>query len=257
MAAKVVVVEAAAGYGKTVLGAELADAWRSVAIEVVLHEGGVSAQLFAARLRAAVSYAGFREAAGTMPAAGEDAAGALDALVDALAAERCAFLVDDAHHSDRQAGLLIERLAERLRAEQHLVVLARRLPPGTARLRRADYVQLTAADLALRPDETLQLCRKGFGLEVGPREVAALERATGGWTAATALAAARAQRTGENVGILAEAASGTGQPASAVAAILAEVLDTRRSRVCASQSLVRPAPAIRAVDLSEKLVRVR
>lgn len=226
MAAKVVVVEAAAGYGKTVFGAELADAWQSVAIEVVLHEGGVSAQLFAARLRAAVSYAGFREAAGTMPGAGEDAAGAVDALADALAAERCVFLVDDAHHGDRQAGLLIERLAERLRAEQHLVVLARRLPPGTARLRRADYVQLTAADLALRPDETLQLCRNGFGLKIGPREVAALEQATGGWTAATALAAARAQRTGENVGILADSAGGTGQPASAVAAILAEALDT-------------------------------
>lgn len=99
MAAKVVVVEAAAGYGKTVLGAELADAWQSVAIEVVLHEGGASAQLFAARLRAAVSYAGFREAAGTMPGAGEDAAGAVDALADALAGERCAFLVDDAHHA--------------------------------------------------------------------------------------------------------------------------------------------------------------
>jgi hypothetical protein len=36
-----VVVEAAPGYGKTVLGTELADMWRSVAIEVVLHEGGM------------------------------------------------------------------------------------------------------------------------------------------------------------------------------------------------------------------------
>ncbi len=52
-------VEAAAGYGKTVLGAELADAWRSVAVEVTLHEGGVSAQLFAARLRAASGQRGF------------------------------------------------------------------------------------------------------------------------------------------------------------------------------------------------------
>jgi ATP/maltotriose-dependent transcriptional regulator MalT len=51
--ADVVVVEATAGYGKTVFAAELADAWRSVAIEVVLHEGGVPARLFAARLRAA------------------------------------------------------------------------------------------------------------------------------------------------------------------------------------------------------------
>ena len=161
-----------------------------------------------------------------MAGVGEDAVGAVDALLDALAAERCAFVLDDAHHADRGAGLLMVRLAEKLQAEQHLVVLSRRLPPGTARLRRADCVQLTAADLALRPEETMQLCRDGFGLEVGHLEVNAVDRATGGWTAAATLAAARAQRTGENVGILAEAASGTGRPSSAVAAILTEALET-------------------------------
>jgi ATP/maltotriose-dependent transcriptional regulator MalT len=223
--ASVVVVEAAAGYGKTVLGAELADSWRSVAIEVLMHEGGMPAELFAARLRAAASCAGFSEAAATMAEAGEDATGAVEALLGALAAERCTFIVDDAHHASRGAGLLIERLAERLQPDQHLVVLARRLPPGTARLRRADCVQLTAADLALRPDEALQLCRAGFGLDIGPAEVARLERSTGGWTAATALAAARAQRTGEDVSAL-TVGSDPDQPSSAVAAILHEALDT-------------------------------
>jgi DNA-binding SARP family transcriptional activator/tetratricopeptide (TPR) repeat protein len=220
-----VVVEAAAGYGKTVLGTELADLWRSVAIEVVLHEGGMPAQLFAARLRTAAAHAGFSEAAATMAEAGEDAMGAVDALLGALAQERCTFIVDDAHHAGRGAGLLIERLAEQLQPDQHLVVLARRLPEGTARLRRADCAQLTAADLALRPEETLQLCRAGFGLDIGPAEVARLERSTGGWTAATTLAAARAQRTGEDVSVLA-AASDPDQPFSAVAAILHEALDT-------------------------------
>jgi DNA-binding SARP family transcriptional activator len=190
-----------------------------------LHEGGVSAQLFAARLGAAAQNAGFSAAAATMAEAG-DAAGAIEALLGALAAERCAFIVDDAHHARRDAGLLIDRLAEQLQPQQHLVVLARRLPPGTARLRRADCVQLTAADLALRSDETLQLCRAGFGLDVGPAEVAALERATGGWTAAAALAGARAQRTGEDVGTLAAVAGDPGRPTSAVAAIMAEALDT-------------------------------
>src|SRR6266487_2958371 len=223
--AGVVVVEAAAGYGKTVLGAELADMWRSVAIEVVLHEGGMPAELFAARLRTAASHAGFSEAAAAMAEAGEDATGAVDALLGALAGERCTFIVDDAHHAGRGAGLLIERLAEQLQPDQHLVILARRLPEGTARLRRADCVQLSAADLALRPDETLQLCRAGFGLDIGPAEVARLERATGGWTAATALAAARARRTGEDVSVLA-AATDPDQPFSAVATILHEALDT-------------------------------
>ena len=224
LAASVVVVEAGAGYGKTVFGAELVDAWRLVAIEVVLHEGGVSAQLFAARLRAAVAHAGFCEAAATMDGMGQDAAGALDALLDALAGERCAFVIDDAHHAERGAGVLIERLAQQLQADQRLIVLSRHLPAGTERLRRADFLQLTAADLALRADEALQLCRAGFGLKIGAGEAAALERATGGWTAAAALAAARARRTGEDIGALAQAAGDPDRPASAVAAILGEAL---------------------------------
>ena len=222
--AGVVVVEAAAGYGKTVFAAELVDARRSVGIEVVLHEGGVPAQLFAARLRAAVAQAGFSAAAATMAAAGEDPAGAVDALLGALAAEHCTFIVDDAHHAGRETGRLIERLAGQLLADQRLIVLARRLPEGTERLRRADCLLLSAADLALRPDEALQLCRSGFGLEVGASDVATLERATGGWTAATALAAARARRTGEDVADLAKAAGHPGRPSSAVAVILDEAL---------------------------------
>ena len=51
----VVVVEAAAGYGKSVLAAELVEVWGSVGVEALLEEGGVSAELLAARLRAAVS----------------------------------------------------------------------------------------------------------------------------------------------------------------------------------------------------------
>lgn len=224
--AGVVVVEAGAGYGKTVFGAELADAWRSVAIDVVLHEGGVPARLFAARLRAAVASAGFSAAAVTMAGAGEDAAGAVDALLGALAGERCAFVVDDAHHAERDAGVLIERMAQQLQADQHLIVLARHLPEGASQLRRADCLQLTAADLALTPEETLQLCRAGFGLDVGPAEIAALERVTGGWTAAAALAAARARRTGEDVSALTDAAGDPDQHSSAVAAILDEALVT-------------------------------
>jgi DNA-binding SARP family transcriptional activator len=224
--AGVVVVEAGAGYGKTVFGAELADAWRAVPIDVVLHEGGVPARLLAARVRAAVASAGFTEAAASMAGAAEDAAGAVDALLAGLAGERCAFVIDDAHHAEREAGLIIERMARRLDADQHLIVLARHLPDGASRLRRADYLQLTAADLALTEAETGQLCRDGFGLDVGTAGVTALGRATGGWTAAAALAAARAARTGEDVAALAEAAGRPDQPASAVAAILDEALVT-------------------------------
>jgi DNA-binding SARP family transcriptional activator/ATP/maltotriose-dependent transcriptional regulator MalT len=221
---RVIVAEAAAGYGKTVLAAELVDHWRSVGVDVPCEHGGVNAPLLAGRFHQAVRRAGFTEAA----AAAEGKQGPvelLDSLVASLAAENCTFVVDDAHNVDADAGQLIDHLANSLQGDQRLVVLARRLPGGTSRLRRAEYLQLSAADLALDPNETLLLCRAGFGLEVGPKETAALDEATGSWTAATVLAAARAARTGEEVTAVAEAAAGPGHPAGAVAAILEEALD--------------------------------
>ncbi|HTT91654.1 MAG TPA: BTAD domain-containing putative transcriptional regulator [Acidimicrobiales bacterium] len=222
---RVVVVEAAAGYGKSVFAAELVDYWRSVGVDVVCEHGGVTAPLLAARLQQAARRAGFTEAAAAAEGK-QDQVDLVDTLVASLAEENCTFIVDDAHNVDPDAGRLIDHLANALQGDQRLVVLARRLPPGAGRLRRAEYLQLSAADLALEPNETLLLCRTGFGLEVGPKETAALDKATGSWTAATVLAAARAARTGEGVIAVAEAAAGPGHPAGAVAAILDEALDT-------------------------------
>ena len=174
--------------------------------------------------------AGFTDAAGAAPAGnagtGDDAFGAVDAVVRGLAGEPCAFVIDDAHHARPDAGELIDHIASRLEAGQRLVVLARRLPQGAARLRRAENLHLTSADLAMTPDETLELCRTGFELRIGPHTAKVLDRATGGWTAATVLAAARAARTGEAVGALAETAIGPGHPTGAVAAILDEAVAT-------------------------------
>ena len=196
---RIVVVEASAGYGKSVLGAELVETWSVVPVEVLLEEGGVSAQLLASRLRAAVQRAGFVDAAASMTETGEDATGTVDAMVMALAGETCAFVIDDAHNAMRDAGLLIDRIAERITGGQRLVVLARQLPPGTERLRRADALYIGAQDLAFDLDETLQLCRSGFGLDATTEDARFLDRATGGWTAAVVLAASRARRTGKPI----------------------------------------------------------
>jgi DNA-binding SARP family transcriptional activator len=194
---RVVVLEASAGYGKSVLAGELVIAWGAVPVEVVLEEAGVSASLLASRLRAAVRHAGFADAAASMAAAGQDPVAAVDAMLDALTGESCAIVIDDAHHALRDASALIDRIAARLAPPQRLVVAARRLPPGVERLRRADAAQLGAADLALRPDETLEFCRSGFGLEVSPDDGRLLDAATGGWTAAAVLAMSRAKRTAQ------------------------------------------------------------
>ena len=213
---RVVAVEAAGGYGKSVLAAELVDVWGVVPVEVMLEEGGVSAALLASRLRAAVQRAGFEDAAAAMTSAGDDPAGSVDAMLAALANESCAVVIDDAHCATRDAGLLIDRIASRISGPQRLLVLARQLPPGTERLRRADTIHLDATDLAVLPEETLELCTSGFGLAVTATDGHLLDAATGGWTAAVVLAASRAKRTGQPVGALA----GGDESSNAVASIL-------------------------------------
>ncbi|HTX00544.1 MAG TPA: BTAD domain-containing putative transcriptional regulator [Acidimicrobiales bacterium] len=217
----VVVVEAAGGYGKSVLGAELVGSWWSVGINVQLDHRDAAANLLAARLRAAVMQAGFTDAA-LAAESGSDATVTCDAVVSALAKERCTFVIDDAHHAAPDAAALIEHLASRLEGEQHLVVLARELPRGAERLRRAEYFHLGASDLAFDAGETLQLCRSGFGLRTTSEGASVVARLTGGWTAATVLAVAQAARTGEAAEAVATARIAPGNPAAAVAAILEE-----------------------------------
>lgn len=221
---RVVVLEASAGYGKSVLAAELVGVWGAVPVDVVLEDGGVPAPILASRLRAAVGRAGFVDAVGSMAAAGQDPAAAVDAMLDALRGESCAIVIDDAQHALRDAGVLIDRIAARLSPPQRLVVAARQLPPGCERLRRADAVQLGAAELALRPGETLEFCRSGFGLEVSADDGRLLDEATGGWTAAAVLAMSRAKRTAQPL----REVAGLGPPGrdrlSPVAAILDELI---------------------------------
>ena len=195
------------------------------------------------------SRVGFSEAAAT--AAGEDATAAADAMVSALAQEPCVFIIDDAHNASPDAGALIDHIATQLVGEQRLIVLARHLPKGAERLRRAENLHLSSSDLALTPDETLALCRSGFGLKLGPDQAKVLDRATAGWTAATALAAARAARTGEAVGAVAEAATSPDHPAGAVAAILEEAVATLGASSLPKLSQVARLPLLDAelVDL--------
>jgi DNA-binding SARP family transcriptional activator/ATP/maltotriose-dependent transcriptional regulator MalT len=200
--ARLVVIEAAGGYGKSVLAAELVDLWGALPIWVALEADPVSGRLLAARLRAAVAAAGLRDAAAAIAGAGDDAAVSIDTMMQALASESCAIVIDDAHRADLEASALVARIADGLRGEQRLVVLARHLRNGLTRLRRAPAQLLEAADLALLPDETLRLCRDGFGLTASNEDAVALVAATGGWTAAAVFAASRSARLDRPLGTL-------------------------------------------------------
>jgi len=245
----VVVVEAAGGYGKSVFAVELVDAWRAIGIEVDLGFGPTTAQLFISRLRSAVLSAGYSEALPRADAV-DDVVGALDAVICALKGERCAFVVDDAHNALPDAAPLLEQFSTRLAEGQRLVVLARQLPRGAGRLRRAEYLNLGAEELAMSSEETLRLCRSGFGLEVNAEAAQALGKATGGWTAATVLAVARSARTGEALASLAETSAGPGYPGGALSALLEEATSSlgRSGRTLLAQVAGLPLVDAELVD---------
>lgn len=249
---QVVVVEAAGGYGKSVLAAELVDSWGVVGIDVVLRGGAVPASAVVSRLRAAIAAAGFTGAADNRGASRDDPIGAIDRCVQALEAESCAFIIDDAHHADRDAGVLIDRIASQLTDDQRLVVLARRLPEGSERLRRADALQLTASDLALSCDEVLHLLRGGFGLDVDEGAARAVDSATGGWTAAAVLAAARAARTGESV-VAVAARSASDARHHSVAAILEDPVAAMGTRGRRSLAQLARLPVLTVVVVDDAL----
>ena len=220
---RLVVLEAAGGYGKSVLAAELVDAWGAVPIWVSLEAGSVPAALFAARLRAAVASAGLTDASGAMASAGEDPPAVIDAMLAALRLEAYAIVLDDVHRAQADAAALIDRLADGMTAPGRLVVLARHLPAGLERLRRAEALVLSAQDLALRSGETLELCQTGFALQVSTEDARLLDVATGGWTAAAVLAASRAKRAGQP---LSSVARPGGAQVDSIRAILDEALSS-------------------------------
>ncbi len=204
------------------LAAELIDVWGALPIWVLLEPGGVSSRLLVARLRAAVARAGLTDAAGAIGTVGDDPAGAVDAMLEALQSESYAVVIDDAHHAEPDAAALIDRIVGgAVGALGHVVVLARYLPPGLERLRRAGPLHLGAAELALRPEETLELCRHGFGLEVSAAEARGLDRATGGWTAAAVLAASRSKVSSRSLESVAPVVTGQ---TDAMQSILEEAL---------------------------------
>ena len=55
---------------------------------------------------------------------GDDPPGSIDAMLAALEHESCAIVIDDAHHADRGAAALIDRIAGQLAGPQRLVVSA-------------------------------------------------------------------------------------------------------------------------------------
>jgi ATP/maltotriose-dependent transcriptional regulator MalT len=195
LGARSCVIIGGAGYGKSALAAESSERQDVLAISTALESGGVSAALLPHRLRSAAARMGLSDIAARMDrAVTAGPAGVLDAMLEALAGTGAVIVVDEIQHAEPEALSLLTRLASQLQSGQRLLLLGRTAPAGLEPLRRDSAVAwLGTADLAMTADEVAALCRAGFGLAASETETARLRSATGGWTAAVVLAAARAQ----------------------------------------------------------------
>ncbi len=107
-------------------------------------------------------------------------------------------VLDDYHHlgNDTPVHAVLDRLIAYLPDVIHIVIVSREIPPLTlARLRSQDSLALIdRADLLFTDEETQELFRKVFGLELTPQQLREYGERTHGWITALQLVRQVAQR---------------------------------------------------------------
>jgi DNA-binding SARP family transcriptional activator len=189
-ATRVVVMIAPGGSGKTTLAEDLVARWDLAPVRVRLRDA-TGPEALVEGVRRALRRAGWSDLAGAVSADDPDLA--LDQLLGALHADGTgiAWLVDDVQLLEPSAWELLEPWTADLPPACRAVVCGRSTPGPRRESRRTRLV--TADDLRMTPDEISDLLAAGRGEPPPAHVVAEVDRATLGWTAAVAVAAARLQ----------------------------------------------------------------
>jgi len=198
--AKLILVSAPAGFGKTMLVTEwlaaaaddgTAVAWLS--LDERDNDPGLFWSYVLAALQRAVTGLG-ASAAALLESGNAPTEDVLATLVNELhgADHDVALVLDDLHVIDRAEihdGLtyLLDHLPERT----HLVIASRSDPPlPLARMRaRGELAEIRAADLRFTAEEAAEYLNGAMGLQLTAADIATLESRTEGWIAALQLAA--------------------------------------------------------------------
>ncbi len=108
-------------------------------------------------------------------------------------------VLDDYHHlgADTPVHAVLDRLLAYLPDVLHVIVISREMPPlSLARLRaQTPHSIIDRSDLLFNDEETRQLFRKVFDLELTPEQLAEYRERTHGWITALQLVRQVAQRT--------------------------------------------------------------
>jgi DNA-binding SARP family transcriptional activator/ATP/maltotriose-dependent transcriptional regulator MalT len=186
------VVEAGAGFGKSVLASQYREALGLASVYVPLDPADGDEEILIASIRRALRNGRLSD----LVSATDVARSALwvERLLDALAesSEGVLVILDDVHHlSSPEAAALVIRLARGLPPQHRLLVAARRLLRTLEPVWSIpDAVRVTSKELAFTVPEAAELVRLRTGATPGEHHVRILVEATEGWATALVLAAA-------------------------------------------------------------------
>ena len=188
--APLAIIEAGGGYGKSVLASELRGELEIASAEVSLERETAEPDELIGALRRGFRRAGLSDAAAVI------ARSSPERISDALAriTGPVLIVVDEVQRATGAAAQLLADLAADAVPERRVVLVGRRVD---APIRVPGVTRLEAADLAFDAEELSRLLAVVLGREPSAEEVERLERVTGGWPAAAALAAAGVSRSPE------------------------------------------------------------
>jgi DNA-binding SARP family transcriptional activator len=226
---RLAVVEAGAGFGKSVLAAEYQQALDIASAVVRLGPPDDEATTLVSSVRRALRGARLSDLAATMEAG--SASTCIDAFLDVLSGseEPMLLVFDDAHHLRREetAGLVF-RLAGSLPPPHRLMVVARFLPAHLAPVRTLPGVTLLDSHaLSFTDSEARQLLDTSLGAAVPDQQVRAVLEAAQGWVTPLVLAADALARSSDAIGSFNSLRSGRQLLATLVQGIL-ERLDSEQ-----------------------------
>jgi LuxR family maltose regulon positive regulatory protein len=221
-AARLMLVSAPAGFGKTtlltqwlasgLLTGSASQAQKPAAAWLSLDQGDNDPASFWSYLVAALRTVAPGVGASTLTLLQEAQPPPIHAVLTMLLndlgaiASEVVLVLDDFHVIDAldvQEG--VSFLVEHLPPQMHLVIASRTDPAlPLARLRaRGELVEIRAADLRFTPEEAAAYLNEMMGLALGAADVAALEGRTEGWIAALQLAALSMQGRDDTAGFIA------------------------------------------------------
>lgn len=186
-AARVGLIVAPGGFGKTTLRRELAAALGSTEVVVEL-EPGANPDLLAGVLAAALRRAGLSPVAEALGAATDDLGDLLGRLLDGRP-DPVLLAVDDAHHLDIDGWRTLSSVADALPAPHHLLVGTRHAPADLGPA-LTSALRVGIDDLRFDVDQVVALADG----RLDRAAAVAIVELTDGWPAAVAMAIARARR---------------------------------------------------------------